>query len=179
MGWPVIYMQERPGLNEKSFKLFKFRTMNFRRDINNHLIPSFERITRLGGFLRKSSLDELPELINIIKGDMSFVGPRPLLTKYLPFYSEEEKKRHVVKPGLTGLAQINGRNSITWEEKFNYDLWYIDNISISLDVKILLTTILKVIKHEGINSNPSEIAQPFDEYKLSQISHRFLTEDKL
>jgi lipopolysaccharide/colanic/teichoic acid biosynthesis glycosyltransferase len=168
MGKPIFYKQQRPGWNAKPFILLKFRTMNFSTDINNNLLPSAKRITRLGKLLRRTSIDELPELINIIKGDMSLIGPRPLLVKYLPFYSEEEKKRHAVRPGLTGLAQIKGRNAISWPEKFKYDVYYVNNLSFGLDIKIMLVTIIKVLKGEGVNSSSGDIVVPFDEYNKAK-----------
>lgn len=150
LGSPIIFKQERPGLNEKIFTLYKFRTMTDEKDENGKLLPDEVRLTKFGKILRSTSLDELPELINIIKGDMSIVGPRPLLVEYLPYYTETEKHRHDVRPGLTGLAQVSGRNSISWEEKLKYDTQYIDNISIFNDLKIILKTIKKTIKREDI-----------------------------
>ena len=151
LGSPVIFKQERPGLHEKIFTLYKFRTMVDKRDENGKLLPDSERLTRFGKLLRKTSLDELPELINILKGDMSIVGPRPLLVEYLPFYSEKESHRHDVRPGLTGLAQVNGRNMINWEEKFHWDLLYINHITLMGDISILIQTIWKaLVKEEGI-----------------------------
>ena len=150
LGKPVIFIQERPGLNEKIFKLYKFRTMTDERDENGELLPDEVRLTSFGKFLRSTSLDELPELFNIFKGDMSVVGPRPLLVKYLQFYNSFEKHRHDVRPGLSGLAQINGRNAITWEDKFKYDVDYANNISFLGDWKIIFLTIKKVFCHEGI-----------------------------
>lgn len=152
LGSPVLFKQERPGRDEKIFKLYKFRTMTDARDENGKLLPDSERLTRFGKFLRSTSLDELPEAFNILKGDMSVVGPRPLLVKYLPLYNEEQKRRHEARPGLTGLAQISGRNGITWEEKFKYDVEYIDNITFFGDVKIILLTVWKAFfKEEGIS----------------------------
>lgn len=150
LGNPVIFKQKRPGLNEKIFTLYKFRTMTDERDENGELLPDKIRLTRFGKLLRSTSLDELPELFNILKGDMSFVGPRPLLVQYLPLYNEQQKRRHEVRPGLTGLAQISGRNAISWEERFNLDIAYVDGISFSLDLKILFKTIKKVFIKEGI-----------------------------
>src|SRR5690625_4534854 len=150
MGRPIIFKQERPGQYETPFYLYKFRTMNNDYNDHNELLADELRLTPLGNFLRKYSLDELPQLINVIKGDMSLVGPRPLLLEYLPLYTEEQRIRHQVKPGITGLAQVNGRNAITWEERFKMDTWYVKNRTIRLDLKILLLTILKVIKREGI-----------------------------
>ena len=141
LGSPVIFKQERPGKNEKIFTLYKFRTMNDKKDENGELLPDSQRLTKFGKILRSTSLDELPELVNILKGDMSIVGPRPLLVRYLPFYTEEERHRHDVRPGLTGLAQINGRNTVNWEERFQYDLDYINNISFKEDTKIILRTV--------------------------------------
>jgi undecaprenyl phosphate N,N'-diacetylbacillosamine 1-phosphate transferase len=152
LGSPVIYKQERPGLNEKIFKLYKFRTMNNKKNSDGILLPDIQRLTPLGEFLRNYSLDELPELYCIFKGDMSFVGPRPLLMKYLPLYNQEQRHRHDVKPGLTGLAQINGRNTSTWEERFKYDVKYVNNVGFYMDIKIILQTIVSVIRREGINS---------------------------
>ena len=150
LGKPVIFAQERPGLNEKIFKLYKFRSMTDERDENGKLLPDEDRLTIFGKILRSTSLDELPELFNILKGDMSIVGPRPLLTKYLPYYNDFEKHRHDVRPGLTGLAQINGRNTITWKDKFIKDVEYVDNLSFLMDLKIIFLTIKKVFLREGI-----------------------------
>ncbi|MFX0132874.1 MAG: sugar transferase [Candidatus Hodarchaeota archaeon] len=147
---PIFLRQNRPGKNGKVFCLYKFRSMRDLRDKDGDLLPEDKRLTKIGNFLRKSSLDELPELWNILKGDMSVVGPRPLLVEYLNRYTQEQARRHEVKPGITGWAQIHGRNAITWEEKFKYDVWYVDNRSICLDIKIILITIIKVIKGEGI-----------------------------
>lgn len=152
LGSPVIFTQERPGKDEKIFTLYKFRSMNDKKDAKGELLPDSVRLTRFGKLLRKTSLDELPEVFNILKGDMSFVGPRPLLCRYLPLYSEFQRRRHEVTPGLTGLAQINGRNSIAWEEKFRLDIEYVDNISFIGDVKIILMTFWKAfVKAEGIS----------------------------
>lgn len=150
LGSPIIFKQKRPGKNEKIFTLYKFRTMTDKRDIDGNLLPDEYRLTKFGKFLRNTSLDELPELINIIKGDMAIVGPRPLLVEYLPYYTEEEKHRHDVRPGLTGLAQVNGRNAISWEEKLKYDTEYIKKISFYSDLKIIFKTIKKTIKREDI-----------------------------
>lgn len=151
MGWPVIFIQNRAGYKGKIFKMIKFRTMTNEKDKNGNLLPDSKRLTKFGKFLRSLSLDELPELFNVLKGDMSLVGPRPLLPEYLPYYTREQMRRHDVKPGITGWAQINGRNAISWEEKFKYDVWYVDNWSIWLDLKILFLTIIKVLKREGIS----------------------------
>lgn len=150
LGSPIIFKQKRPGKNEKTFTLYKFRTMTDKRDIDGNLLPDEYRLTKFGKFLRSTSLDELPELINIIKGDMAIVGPRPLLVEYLPYYTEEEKHRHDVRPGLTGLAQVNGRNEISWEEKLKYDTEYIKEISFYSDLKIIFKTIKKTIKRKDI-----------------------------
>ncbi len=150
LGSPIIFKQKRPGKNEKIFTLYKFRTMTDKRDIDGNLLPDEYRLTKFGKFLRSTSLDELPELINIIKGDMAIVGPRPLLVEYLPYYTEEEKHRHDVRPGLTGLAQVNGRNEISWEEKLKYDTEYIKEISFYSDLKIIFKTIKKTIKRKDI-----------------------------
>ena len=160
-GSPILFKQKRPGLNEKLFEMYKFRTMTDKRDKNGDLLPDEDRITTFGQFLRKTSLDELPGLFNVLKGDMSFVGPRPLLVEYLPLYNEEQRKRHNVKPGITGWAQVNGRNAITWEEKFELDVWYVENWSIWLDIKILLLTLVKVIRREGINQKNQVTMEKF------------------
>ena len=153
LGSPVIFKQKGPGKDEKIFELYKFRTMTDERDENGKLLPDDVRLTRFGKLLRKTSLDELPEAFNILKGDMSVVGPRPLLVKYLPLYNDHQKRRHEVRPGLSGLAQINGRNAITWEEKFDYDVQYVDNITFFGDVKIILKTVWKAfVKEEGISA---------------------------
>ena len=151
MGWPVFFGQVRPGCKGRLFTLYKFRTMIEKRDSRGQLLSDADRLTFFGRFLRASSLDELPELWNVLKGDMSLVGPRPLLIQYLDRYTSEQARRHEVKPGITGWAQINGRNAITWEEKFKLDVWYVDNRSLWLDIKILATTIWKILKREGIN----------------------------
>ena len=159
LGKPVIFTQERPGLNEKIFKLYKFRSMTDERDENGELLPDEARLTSFGKFLRSTSLDELPELFNILKGDMSIVGPRPLLVKYLPFYTEQERHRHDVRPGLTGLAQVSGRNAISWEEKFQYDVAYTKNITFLEDWRIIFKTALKVLVREGISAE-HEVTMP-------------------
>lgn len=161
LGGPVIFKQERPGLNGKVFKLYKFRTMTDAKDENGNLLDDEYRLTSFGKKLRSTSLDELPELYNILKGDMSIVGPRPLLVKYLPLYSDEQKRRHDVRPGLTGLAQVSGRNAITWTEKFNKDIEYVDKISFGLDVSIFFKTIYCVLKREGINSDSAATMEDF------------------
>jgi len=150
LGTPILFTQTRPGQNSRIFTFYKFRTMTSDRDARGNLLPDAQRLTPFGQFLRKTSLDELPQLWNIIKGDMSFVGPRPLLVAYLQRYTPEQARRHEVKPGITGWAQVNGRNAIDWDEKFKLDVWYIDNWSLGLDLKILFLTMIKVIKREGI-----------------------------
>ena len=161
LGTPVIFSQERPGLNEKIFRLYKFRTMTSKKDKDGNLLPDAQRMTKFGKILRSTSLDELPELWNIIKGNMSVVGPRPLLVQYLPLYSKEQARRHDVRPGLTGLAQVNGRNAITWQEKFKLDCWYVDNVSFKLDMQIIINTLAKVLKQDGISSDTSATMEFF------------------
>jgi undecaprenyl phosphate N,N'-diacetylbacillosamine 1-phosphate transferase len=161
LGSPVIFKQKRPGLNEKIFTLYKFRTMTDARDENGALLPDSERLTKFGRMLRSTSLDELPELFNILKGDMSVVGPRPLLVQYLPLYNEYQKRRHEVRPGLSGLAQISGRNAITWEEKFDLDVEYVDNVSFIRDWIIIFKTLLKALRREGISSDDAVTMEPF------------------
>lgn len=156
-----FFTQQRPGRNEKVFRLIKFRTMTCETDADGNLLPDEQRLTRYGKLLRSTSLDELPELINILKGDMSIVGPRPLLVKYLPLYNDEQKHRHDVRPGLTGWAQVNGRNTITWEEKFEYDVWYVQIISFMVDVKVVFLTIKKVFCREGISAEDSATMEAF------------------
>lgn len=161
MGWPVIFTQNRPGYQGKIFKLFKFRSMRNAFDRNGKPLPDADRLTRLGKFMRSTSLDELPELINVIRGEMSLVGPRPLLTAYLDRYSPEQARRHDVLPGITGWAQVNGRNALSWEDKFKLDVWYVDHQSFWLDIKILLMTLGKVFKRESINAPGSVTAPEF------------------
>lgn len=153
MGAPVIYRQTRPGLNGRAFEMIKFRTMLDTFDAEGNLLPDAQRMTRFGTFLRSSSLDELPELWNVLKGDMSLVGPRPLLIEYLPLYNQEQHRRHEVRPGVTGWAQINGRNALSWEDKFRLDVWYVDNQSFWLDCKILFLTVKKVLVRDGIRAD--------------------------
>lgn len=160
LGSPVLFRQQRPGLHGKPFKLFKFRTMTDARAGDGNLLPDSERLTRFGRFLRKTSLDELPELWNVLKGDMSLVGPRPLLMQYLNRYTPEQARRHEVKPGMTGWAQVNGRNALTWEEKFKLDVWYVDHQSFWLDMKICLLTFIKIVRREGI-SQEGHATMPF------------------
>lgn len=157
----VFFTQQRPGKNEVIFKLLKFKTMNDQRDANGDLLPDAERLTAIGKFIRKTSLDELPQLWNVLKGDMSLIGPRPLLVQYLPLYSAEQKRRHLVKPGITGWAQVNGRNAIGWEEKFKLDVWYVDHISLALDIKILFLTVKKVFIREGISAQGHATVEAF------------------
>lgn len=161
LGSPILFKQQRPGLNEKIFKMYKFRTMTDQRDNNGELLPDHIRLTKFGNFLRSTSLDELPELFNILKGDMSIIGPRPLLVQYLPLYNNHQKRRHEVRPGLSGLAQINGRNAISWEEKFNLDIEYVEKVEFIEDWKIILLTIKKVFVREGINSETAATMEPF------------------
>lgn len=160
-GSAVIFKQERPGLNEEIFTLYKYRTMTDERDENGNLLPDKMRITRFGRFLRNNSLDELPELINILKGDMSFVGPRPLLVQYLALYDDFQKRRHSVRPGLSGLAQVSGRNALSWNEKFIYDVQYIDNMSFILDVKVVLITLKKLFLRKWINQSETDCMEKF------------------
>ena len=157
-----FFFQDRPGQYEKKFRIIKFKTMTDDMDKKGILLPDNERITKLGSFIRNTSLDELPQLFNVFIGNMSLVGPRPLLFKYLPLYSKDQKKRHAVKPGITGWAQVNGRNAISWSKKFEYDVYYVNNISFLLDLKILWMTIAKVIKKEGVNQSDSRPMQPFN-----------------
>lgn len=161
LGSPAIFRQKRPGKDEKIFTMYKFRTMTNKKDKDGNLLPNELRITKFGNLLRKTSLDEIPEFINILKGDMSFVGPRPLRVDYLPLYNEEQKHRHDVRPGLTGLAQVSGRNSITWSEKFKYDLEYINNITFINDLKIILLTIKKVILRKDIYNYNKQFTEKF------------------
>jgi lipopolysaccharide/colanic/teichoic acid biosynthesis glycosyltransferase len=160
-GSPVLFRQKRPGYQGKPFWIYKFRTMTNDVDAENNLLPDDQRVTRLGHFLRSYSLDELPELINVLRAEMSWVGPRPLLMKYLERYSPEQARRHEVLPGITGWAQVNGRNALTWEEKFKLDVWYVDHWSIKLDIKILLITVGKVLRREGINQPGQATAEEF------------------
>ncbi len=161
LGAPVLFRQQRPGLHGRPFMMYKFRTMTDARDLTGELLPDADRLTPFGRWLRSSSLDELPELINVIKGEMSLVGPRPLLMEYLPLYSTEQARRHEVLPGITGWAQVNGRNAISWEEKFQLDVWYVKNHSLWLDIRILLLTIGKVFKRDDINQDGEATCQPF------------------
>jgi len=159
--YKIFFIQKRPGRNGVIFKAIKFKTMTDEKDDNGDLLPDGKRLTKLGKFIRSSSLDELPQLLNVLKGDMSIVGPRPLLVKYLPLYSQEQARRHKVRPGLTGWAQINGRNSISWEDKFKHDIWYVDHVSFMLDIRIMWLTIFKLFRRDGINSMNSATMEPF------------------
>ena len=158
---PFFY-QERPGRFQKTIKILKLKSMTDDKDIEGNLLPDAQRITKFGSFIRKTSIDELPQIFNVIKGDMSLIGPRPLLFKYIPLYSKEQNRRHDVKPGITGWAQVNGRNSISWKEKFAFDVYYVDHLSFLLDMKIIWITIMKIIKREGINQSNSRPMNPFD-----------------
>jgi lipopolysaccharide/colanic/teichoic acid biosynthesis glycosyltransferase len=151
LGRPVLFIQKRPGLNTKPFNLLKFRSMTDEKDSHGELLPDEKRLTKLGSFIRSASLDELPSLLSVLKGDMSLVGPRPLLMEYLPLYNQRQQQRHQMKPGITGWAQVNGRNALSWEQKFEYDVWYVENQSLLLDIKILFMTLNKVFKRDGIN----------------------------
>lgn len=157
----TFFIQPRPGKDEKIFNIIKFRTMNEKKNENSELLPGNERITRIGKFIRKSSIDELPQLINVLKGDLSLIGPRPLLTEYLPLYNAFQRRRHKVKSGITGWAQVNGRNAISWEKKIELDVWYVNNISLKVDLKILLLTFKKVFKRESINASNSDTMEFF------------------
>lgn len=169
LGGPIFFLQDRPGKNEKVFKMYKFRTMTNDRDGDGKLLPDELRLTRFGKILRSTSLDELPELWNILKGDMSIVGPRPLLIKYLPLYNSEQRRRHEVRPGLTGLAQVSGRNAISWEDRFQLDVQYIDQMSFINDIKIILRTVKKVLFKEGISSETSVTMEVFEGTKEDSI----------
>lgn len=157
-----FFFHERPGKDERIFKVIKFKTMTDKKDSNGKLLPDNKRITKVGAFVRKTSLDEIPQLVNVLMGDMSLVGPRPLLVRYLDLYTENQKRRHLVKPGITGLAQVNGRNSIPWKRKFELDIQYVDNLSFNLDAKIIMHTINKVLKREGVNQTKERPMQPFN-----------------
>ncbi len=165
LGSPVLFKQPRPGKDEKIFNMYKFRTMTDEKDENGNLLPDEVRLTAFGKKLRSTSLDELPEFLNILKGDMSFIGPRPLLVKYLPYYNERERLRHSVRPGLTGYAQAHGRNAISWEQKFEYDIWYVEHLSFAIDIKVIIDTVKTVLSHDGVVLNALE---DFDEYRKHQ-----------
>ena len=162
LGSPIIFRQQRPGLHGRLFSILKFRTMTDTRDETGNLLPDAQRLTQFGKFLRSSSLDELPELLNVLKGEMSLVGPRPLLEQYLDLYTPEQMRRHDVRPGITGWAQVNGRNALSWEEKFELDVWYVDNHTFWLDIKIILMTIVKIVKRENINQAGQATIRPFE-----------------
>lgn len=168
-GAGVFFTQERPGKNGKIFKVIKFKTMTDERDVTGRLLPDAERLTKVGRFVRSTSIDELPQLLNVLKGDMALIGPRPLLVRYLSLYNEKQARRHEVRPGITGWAQVNGRNAISWEEKFDYDVWYVDHVSLWLDLKIVLLTIKKVFVREGINSGTAATMEPFKGSKTSVL----------
>lgn len=170
LGKPTLFTQQRPGKDGKIFKLYKFRSMTDEKDEEGNLLPDEVRLTAFGKKLRSTSLDELPELFNILKGDMSIIGPRPLLVKYLPYYSEEESHRHDIRPGLTGLAQVNGRNAIGWEERFQYDVEYVNNLSFKLDCKILFMTVSKVLNRSGVLSGEEQTTIDFDIYRRQQLN---------
>lgn len=172
LGSPVLFKQKRPGKNEKIFTLYKFRTMTGARDENGELLPDSVRLTKFGKILRKTSLDELPEAINILKGDMSVVGPRPLAVQYLPYYSEKEKHRHDVRPGLTGWAQVNGRNSLLWEDKFQFDIDYVNRITFITDVKIICKTVVEALKREDIGVRGENMLLDFDAYRRAQWENK-------
>lgn len=157
----IFFFQQRPGKDSKLFKIVKFKTMTDERDSEGNLLPDEERLTKIGRFIRSTSIDELPQLINVLKGDMSLIGPRPLLPQYLPLYSEKQARRHEVRPGITGWAQVNGRNAISWQKKFEYDVWYVDHVSLGLDIKILFLTMKKVFVREGIASQTSSTMELF------------------
>lgn len=160
-GAGAFFLQERPGKNEKIFKVIKFKSMTDERGPDGNLLPDAQRLTRIGRFVRSTSIDELPQLINVLKGEMSFIGPRPLLIKYLPLYSKEQSRRHHVRPGITGWAQVNGRNAISWQQKFEYDVWYVDHISAITDLEIFFLTLKKVFYREGINSDTAATMEAF------------------
>lgn len=161
-GAGAFFCQERPGKNEKIFKLYKFKSMTDEKDHNGELLPDAERLTKVGSFLRKTSIDELPQLWNVLKGDMSFIGPRPLMVRYLPLYTEEQRLRHKVRPGITGWAQVNGRNDLSWARKFDYDVFYVNNMSLSFDLKIFFLTIKKIITREGVVKEGWTTTEPFN-----------------
>lgn len=172
MGWPILFKQARPGKNEKIFNMYKFRTMTNKKDKNGNLLPDEQRLPKFGKFLRKTSLDELPEMFSILNGSMSFVGPRPLLVKYLPYYTEEEHHRHDVRPGLTGWAQANGRNLVNWDERFKLDLEYVNNVSLKTDIKVILKTINVVLKREGITDGKTETMTFLDEERKNKCKKK-------
>ena len=168
LGYPILFRQQRPGWHEQPFTILKFRTMTNARDESNNLLPDAQRLTSLGRFLRSTSLDELPELINVLRGEMSLVGPRPLLMQYLTRYTLEQRRRHHIRPGITGWAQVNGRNGLSWEQKFAFDIWYVDNVSLALDLKIMALTLWKIISRDGI-SQPGRATM--EEFRGSPTDH--------
>lgn len=172
MGWPILFKQPRPGKNEKIFNMYKFRTMTNKKDKDGKLLPDEQRLNKFGKFLRKTSLDELPEFFCILNGSMSFVGPRPLLVKYLPYYTEEEHHRHDVRPGLTGWAQVNGRNLVDWDERFKLDLEYVNNVSLKMDIKVIFKTISIVLKHEGVTDGKTETMTFLDEERKGKCKKK-------
>lgn len=172
MGWPILFKQPRPGKDEKIFNMYKFRTMTNKKGKDGNLLPDEQRLPKFGKFLRKTSLDELPEIFCILNGSMSFVGPRPLLVKYLPYYTEEEHHRHDVRPGLTGWAQANGRNLVNWDERFKLDLEYVNNVSLKMDIKVILKTINVVLKREGITDGKTETMTFFDEERKEKCKKK-------
>lgn len=172
MGWPVLFKQPRPGKNEKIFNMYKFRTMTNKRDKDGNLLPDEQRLNKFGKFLRKTSLDELPEMFCILSGSMSFIGPRPLLVKYLPYYTEEEHHRHDVRPGLTGWAQCNGRNLVNWDQRFQYDLEYVNNVSLKMDIKVIFKTIKVVLFSEGITDGKTETMTFLDEERKDRCKKK-------
>lgn len=161
-----FFFQERPGKGGRIFKIVKFKTMNDKKDESGYLLPDADRLTAIGSFVRKTSLDEIPQLINVLKGDMSLIGPRPLLVQYLSLYNDQQSRRHEVRPGITGWAQVNGRNAISWQQKFDYDVWYVENISLTLDLKILFLTLKKVFVREGISADGHVTIEPFKGNKV-------------
>jgi len=165
-GAGAFFIQERPGKDERIFKVIKFKTMTDEEDASGNLLPDAQRLTKVGKFVRSTSLDEIPQLLNVIKGDMSLIGPRPLLVQYLPLYNDSQRRRHEVRPGITGWAQVNGRNALSWEQKFAHDTWYVDHVSLSLDYIIMVRTIRKVFKREGINSDTNATMEVFNGNKL-------------
>lgn len=173
-GAGAFFLQERPGLNGRLFKVIKFKSMTDEKDENGMLLPDSKRLTKVGKFVRSTSIDELPQLVNVLKGDMAFIGPRPLLVKYLPYYTEREKKRHSVRPGITGWAQVHGRNHVLWEERFEYDVYYVEHLSFVMDLKIVLSTIKNVLQGKDIEVSPN--LMDFDEYRRQQMAgHVFNT----
>ena len=172
--WSVFFFQERPGIQQKAFRIIKFKTMTDAKDTEGKLLPDKQRITKAGKIIRRFSIDELPQLVNVLKGEMSLIGPRPLLFKYIPLYSVEQLRRHDVRPGITGLAQVNGRNSISWEQKFDYDIFYVDKLSFTLDIKILWKTFIKVIRTEGVNQSDDRPMQPFNGNNEKSMKQKLL-----